>query len=152
THRARGQRPEIGPGIESEIIGIHVEIVDVAENAAARATRKLGQELALGNGRMPEAQVSGWILDQDPPSQHALRLVDMGTDDLETLFGVGERQKVVQVNARQAAPREMLGDEVGIDAVDQLAQARKVLSVEPARATEREADAVDADGIIAAKR
>src|SRR5262249_19686706 len=137
ANRAGRQHRQIGPGIKSEIVGIHVEVVDIAENAAAGAADELRQELGLRNCRMAEAQIGRGVLDQKPTPEGSLRLIDVGADDLQALLGIGKREKIVEVDARQPAPREMLGNQIGIDPIDQRAEAREVPAIERARGAKR---------------
>src|ERR1700751_4406605 len=89
------QRFEIGDRVEPEIPRADVNIVDVAEDAAAGLTGDFGYELCLRNRGMAVAEVSRWVLDQQPPGERLLRLLDVIAEDIEALLGIGQRKKVV---------------------------------------------------------
>src|SRR5258707_4402760 len=67
---------EVRERIELEIPRADVDVVDVAENAAAGSTGNRGQELRLGDRRIPVAEVGGRVLDQEPSAERPLRLID----------------------------------------------------------------------------
>src|SRR5882672_12221819 len=58
------QRFEVCDGIEAQVPGCHVNVIDVTEETASRAMYQLGQELGLLNGRVAEPEVARWVLDQ----------------------------------------------------------------------------------------
>ena len=64
--------------------------------------------------------------------------------------GERERQQVVEVQARDAAPAEMLGHERGLDARDQPRKLVEMRAGERVGRPERQADAVQREGIVGA--
>src|ERR1700751_3964606 len=60
------ERLEKGQRIEPEVPGADLDVVDVAEDAAASSAGELGHELRLGDRRIPVAEVGGRVLDQQP--------------------------------------------------------------------------------------
>ena len=98
------QRGEIAERIEADVLLAHVEIVDVAQHATARAPRQLGQEDRLGNRRVRESKIAGRILDQDLPSEPLLRAIDVLDHRRERLWRERERQQVVEIRAAAGAP------------------------------------------------
>src|SRR5712691_3712339 len=97
---------------------------------------------------MAIAQVRGWVLDQQAPTERLLRLLDMAAEEAETLLGIGEWQQVVQVSAANRAPRQMLGDEHRLDAVDQRLEPNEMTAVELLGAAQGQGDPVKAHFIV----
>src|SRR6516164_4288206 len=102
------QRVKIGDRVEPEIPRADVDVVDVAEDAAAGSTGDFAHELRLWDLRLQVAKVSRWVLDQQPPAERLLRLLDVIAKDIEALLGVGQRQQVVEIGSADRAPRQML--------------------------------------------
>jgi ABC-type uncharacterized transport system ATPase component len=67
---------------------------------------------------MAKAEVGGRVLDQQRPAERLLRLLDVIAKDIEALFGVGQRQQVVEIGPADRAPRQMLRDEHRLDPFD----------------------------------
>src|SRR5262249_20125634 len=86
---------EVGEGVEVEVVGAHVEVVDVAQQLAAGGPRERVQEIGLADGRVPELQVGGGIFQQDAAAPRVLRPREVGADEAERLFRVRQRQQVV---------------------------------------------------------
>src|SRR5579883_2003463 len=131
------ERIEIRGGVEAEIGAGNVDVVDVTEETAAGPPHELGQEFRLGNRRMAEPQIGGWILHKDRPAEDVLHMPDVAGDDIERLLGVRQRQEIVEVAAVDDAPGEMLGDEKRLRAPNQAAQALQVLGIDPVSAAKR---------------
>src|ERR1700757_3673483 len=74
---------EVVEWVESEVPGADVDVVDVTEDAAARSTADCGDEFRLGDRRMPVAEVGGRVLDQQPPAERLLRLLDVPAEEIE---------------------------------------------------------------------
>ena len=79
----------------------------------------LAQERDLAHRRIGEGHIGGRVLEQHGPPQHLLHLVDMRAHTRQRLLGVGQRQKVVEIDAVMARPGEMLGEERGLVAGDE---------------------------------
>jgi hypothetical protein len=63
---------------------------DRETDAAAGPPIDFGQEIRLGNGGMAIAQVTRGVLDQEPPPERLLDLVEMATEDIKALLGIKE--------------------------------------------------------------
>ena len=133
----RRQRVEVCVRIEAEVLSADVDVVDITQEPAARPASDLREEDRLGNCRMPEAQVRGWILDEKPAAEHFLRLDNVPAEEIEALLGVGQRQQVVEINSADRAPRQVLGDEHRLDTLDQRLEAGEMAPVERLGAAER---------------
>src|SRR4029077_9542198 len=101
-------------------------VVDVEEDAAAGSPGDLGYELRLGDRRIAVTEVGGRVLDQQPPAERFLRLLDVPAEEVEARFGVGERQQVVEIGSADRAPRQMLGHQHRLDPLDQLLEAAEM--------------------------
>ena len=117
--RRNRQCIEIGDRVEPEIPRADIKVVDVAQNPAAGSPGDFRDELRLGDRRMAIAQVGGRVLDQQPPPEHLLCLLDMTAEEIEALFGIGQRQQIVQVSTADRAPRQMLRDQRRLNPFDQ---------------------------------
>src|SRR6516165_66606 len=121
---------EVGERIEPKIPRADVDVVDIAEDAAAGSTGDFSHEFRLGDRRVPIAEVDGRVLNQQPPAEPLLRLLDVMAKDIEALLGVGQRQQVVEVGPADRAPRQVLGDEHGLDPLYQRLEAVEMTMVE----------------------
>src|SRR5262245_3235797 len=65
----------------------------------------------------------------------------------QRLAGVGQGQQIVQVDAADRAPANVLGDECGLHAINEPLEASQVLAVELVRGAEREPDAMQAQRV-----
>jgi hypothetical protein len=92
-----------------------MDVIHVTEQRAAGLADKQSEEFGFGNGRMAEAQIARRIFKQDLPAQHVLDDVDIGGDDAKRLLGIGQGQQIVEIDAANSAPRQMLGDQHWID-------------------------------------
>ena len=68
----------------------------------------LAQELDLAHGRALEGDIGRGILEQHLPPKRLLHLVDVVGDAGKRLGVVGNRQKVVEIDAVMGRPGEML--------------------------------------------
>src|SRR5438128_2320777 len=93
-----------------------VDVVDVAQDAAAGPLGDGGDELPFRNSRMPVLQVRGWILDQKLMLQILLCLLDMAADKVECLFRHRQRQQVGEISTTHDAPGKMLRDQARVEA------------------------------------
>src|SRR5215831_14718365 len=109
--RASAQGGEISARVPAVIAGAHVDVVDVAQNAAAGTGGNGGKEFPLGNRRMLEREIRRRILDEDAALEKGLCLIDVATDDIERFLGQWQRQQVTEIRAGHDAPRKMLGHE-----------------------------------------
>ena len=140
---------EIGDRVEPEIPRADIDVVDVAEDAATGSTGDFGDEFRLGDGRIPVAEVGRGVLDQQPPAERLLRLLDVPAEDVEARLGVGERQQVVEIGSADRAPRQVLGDEHRLDPLDQRLEAAEMTAVELLGAAQGQGDAVKAHRVVA---
>jgi hypothetical protein len=74
----------------------------------------------------------------------------MRADHAERFLGVGQGEEIVEVDAAGDAPRNMFGDEIGLQPRDQRLDARQMGAVERAVGPEREADAMQAQRVVGA--
>src|SRR5579884_636250 len=72
----------------------------------------------------------------------------MTHDNLESFFGVRERQKIVQVFISISGPGQMPGNENRLDLVHQIAKAPQMEFVNPGRAPYGNADRMERNRII----
>jgi hypothetical protein len=114
-----------------------VDVVDVAEDGAAGSTGDFGHELRLRDQRLPVAEVSRWVLDQQPPAKRLLRLLDVIAKDIEARLGVGQRQQVVEIGSADRAPCQVLGDEHRLDPIDQRLEAVEMTAIQLLGASQR---------------
>lgn len=90
-----------------------MDLVDVAEDAAAGSRGDFGYELRLRDRGMAVTEVSRWVLDQQPPAERLLRLLAVIAKDIEALFGVGQRQQVVEIGSTDRAPPQCSETSIG---------------------------------------
>ena len=74
--------------VAAQIGARDIDVVDVAEQAAARAARQRVEKLRLGHRRAAKPQIARGILDEQPASQAILRAGDVIGDHREGLVGV----------------------------------------------------------------
>src|SRR5438128_8958925 len=91
---SRRQRPQVGERVEGVIARAHVDVVDVAQDAAAGARRDGGDELPLRDGGMAVTQVRRWVLQQESAAEELLRPLHVAADDAERLLGKRQRQQI----------------------------------------------------------
>lgn len=152
SDRLRRQGVQVGHGVPAVVARADVDVVDIAEDAAPRALRHLGDEFPFGNGRVRVAKVARRVLDQDSALQPILCLIHMAADEVERLVGHGQRQQVGQVGAARHAPGEVLRDEPGLDAANDLPDAFEVGKVQAFGAAEGQPDAMQRNRIVAPDR
>src|SRR6266571_3519800 len=150
--RLRRQRREIRRSPPAVVARADVNVVHVAENSATRAFGHPGEKFPLRYRRVPELQVGGGVLNKDLALQAILGLRDVSANDPERLFGHRQRQEIGEVVPARDAEGKMLRDQPGLEPLDGLPQAREVRRVQPLRAAERQARAVERDRIVAADR
>src|SRR6266446_1606085 len=148
TDRFDRQRVEVVDWVEPEVPRADMDVVDVAEYAAACSTGDFGDEFRLGYRRMAVAEIGGRVLDQQPPAERLLRLLDVPAEELEARFGIGQRQQVVEIGSGDRAPRQMLGDEHRLDPLDQRLEAAKMPAIELLGASQGQGDAVKAHRVV----
>jgi hypothetical protein len=119
-----------------------MDVADVAQDAAAGSAGDFGDELRLRDRRMPIAEIGRRVLDQQPPAERLLRLLDMPAEEVGVCLGVGERQQLVEVGCADRAPRQVLRDEHRLDPVDQRLEAPEMTMVERLGAPQGQGDAV----------
>ena len=142
------QRIEVSRCVPAVIAGTDVDVVDVAQDAAARALADVGQEFPLRDGRALELQIRRRVLDQDSALEIRLGPIDVATDETECFFRHRQRQQVGQVIAVHDGPREMFGHQTGFEALNGDTDALKVRVVDSLGAAERQSDAVQRQRII----
>ena len=144
-----GQRGEISRCVPTVVAGADVDVVDVAQDAAAGTLGDRGKEFPLGNARMLEAQIRGRVLDQDTALEIRLGPIHVAADEVERFLGHGQRQQVGKVRTADDAPRKMLGDEPRFEAFDDAPDTIQMGAIKALGAAERKPDAMQRDGIVA---
>src|SRR5438093_11909181 len=97
AHCFRRQRCEIRRSPPAVVARADVKVVHIAQNAAAGSLCDLSKEFPFRDDRVPELQIRGRILDEDPAVQMILNLRDVPADDPERLFGQRQRQEIGEV-------------------------------------------------------
>ena len=129
--------------------GAHVDVVDVEQQAAVGA---LG-ELARGTPtrvivEAAKLDVARDVLEQRCAGRAASwTCADARGDVRERLFGVGQRQQVVQVAPVDAGPAEVIGDPGRLEASRERRSVAQVRAIERIGAADRHRDAVQHDRI-----
>ncbi len=88
AHRGRVERVEPRRRVAAEVGARDVDVVDIAQQPAARPPRERAQELRLGNRRVTEAEVSRRVLDEQGPTEPLLRSRHVRAEHLERFLGV----------------------------------------------------------------
>ena len=138
---------QVGAWIEAVIAGAHIDVVDVQENAATRPQGDLGQELPLGEGRVPVGDVAGDVLQGDRPPKPLLHALHPLHHVVERRLGVRQRQKVVGVAPSDAGPAEMVGHPGGLEASRESVEPRQIGLVQRIGRSDGERHAVQHHGV-----
>src|SRR6266568_8205099 len=77
------KRGEVRGGVPAVIAGAHINVVHVAQNAAAGALCDLSKEFPFRDRRMPELQIGGRFLDEQVPLEINLDLFEVPAHALE---------------------------------------------------------------------
>ena len=89
---ARGGDPvEVVQRIKSVVERIDVNIVDIEKQTAIGGFGNPAQELPFGHFRLPEADVAGCVLEEDPAAKEVLNDAHAIDDMTRGLLGVRER-------------------------------------------------------------
>ena len=91
------------------------------------------------------------VLEQHPPPQRRLGLIDMAHDPAQRLFVIGRRQFANPVNWRVARPGEMFGKKARRQPIKQRFEPPQVLCVEIALGPETDLNSVHGDGEVGAQ-
>ena len=134
--------------IEAQIVRRHGDVVHVEQQAAAAPPDELAQELGFAQRRLRETQVAGRVLDRYLPAQRLLQALHVAHDDGERLFGVGQRQEVVEVAAAVAAPGKMVRHQRRLEPLHQGGDARQMRLVEPVHRAQRQADGMNGERVV----
>jgi hypothetical protein len=121
---------EVGHRVDAVIAGVHVDVVDVEQEATTRTRGNRGDELALGHCALRKRVVARDVLDQDAPPEVSLDRVDARADVAQRFVGVWQRKQVVVVAAVDAAPAQMLRNRRGFDAARKPVELGQVRHVE----------------------
>src|SRR5713226_4164987 len=98
---------------------------------------------------MLEAEIARRVLDQDLPTKGNLRLIDVPTDYLETLFRVRQREKMIQVDAAREAPGQVLRHKHWLNVLDERREPQQMTGFQIIRTAEGESYAVEGNRILA---
>ena len=88
AHRGRVEGVEPRPRVAAEVGARDVDVVDIAQQPAARPPRQRAQELRLGDRRVTEAEVSRRVLDKQAATEPLLRPCHVRAEHLERFLGV----------------------------------------------------------------
>ena len=108
-----GKRIEIGHRLEAVIDRGDIDVVDVEQEPAAGAADDRAQEFGLAHGRVREGDIGRRVFEQDGALKGLLHLVDMVRHAGQRRLVIGQRQKVVEIDAVMRRPGEMLREERG---------------------------------------
>ena len=119
-----------------------MHIVDIEQQAAARARSNRAEEFDLSHAAGGETQIVGGVFDQDGAAEPFLHLVDMVRNAPERRLVARQRQQVGQIAAAMARPGEMLGNARRPEPGNQMRQTVQMLAVERAFRPDGKAHAV----------
>lgn len=111
---------EILARIEAMVPRGHIDVVDIEQDPATATLGDFAEKLPLGDRGGREFQIAGDILDQNAPAQDFLDLAHPSGHVAERLFGLGERDEIVQVTAPDRAPAQMLGHQPRREPIHQI--------------------------------
>src|SRR5262245_5813392 len=115
--RVAWKAPDPCPGIESDIVGRDIDIIDVEQEPAACATNELGEKLCLVHGRPSKVDICREILNEDLTPERRLGQIDVSGENCERFLIVRNRQQVIEIDTVADAPGEMLRHERRLIAV-----------------------------------
>ncbi len=90
--------------VEAMIDRVHMQIVEIEQQAATAAADEFGEELCFGERRFAELQIAGEMLDEYRSTERRLQGIDARDAEREGFFGERQRQQVVEVHPRVATP------------------------------------------------
>src|SRR5581483_9232775 len=150
-HGMRRDRVQIAQRIETVVDAADVDVVDVEQDAAAAAPGNQVEKLPFRDGRFGELEIARYVLDQDAATEVILSLIDVAAHHLERLFGVRQRQQIVEMEAVDRTPAQMIRHQHRLDLIDQLLELLQVVLRNTVRRAERETDSMQAQGIDLAR-
>ena len=133
---------EIGPRIVVQVDCRDMHIVDVEQQAAARARSDLAQELGLRHRAAGKLQVVGRVFQQDAAAEAGLHFVDMPAHPPQRRLVIGHGQQVVEISGSVAGPGEVFGNARGFQPGDEARKALQMSGVERPFGADRKADAM----------
>jgi hypothetical protein len=101
---------------------------------------------------MPELHVGGWVLDENLAPQRALHLIDVPANYVQRLVGHRQGKQIGKIGAVTDTPRNVLRHQRRLDPLRDLPNAIEVGQIQAFGAAQRQADAMQRYGIIAAYR
>src|SRR5271165_4882101 len=127
----------------------HEHVIDVEQEAAARAPRDGADEFRLAHRRFSEQHVGRRILEEQRPADRLLHSVDVVAHQRQRRIGQGKRQQVVEIDVLVGRPGQMLGDERRLVATNKVGETGKMRCVQRLRGADRDAHATHRNGIVA---
>lgn len=115
--------------------------------AAAAMLDRCDSEIDLGIRALGKGDVGGRILQEHLPAERLLHLVDVIGHTGERLHRVGQRQEVVEEHRAVRRPGQVLGEQCGLVALDEMVQPLQVIPIERPIGADRQADAVQRERI-----
>ena len=140
---------EIAHRIEAVVVGTHVHVVHIQQDAAVCLLGDGGKELPLCKDRVSELHVGGRVFQQDAPPEPILHLAHTAHHVSQGFLGVGQRQQIVEATAVNSGPAQMVGHQCRLDALHQRAQVAQVALAQLVGRADRERHAVQGDRIVA---
>ena len=151
---ARRVRFRVQGAAQLGVLRVDVEVVHIHQQAAAGALRQRGEKFGFWHVGVGPAQVGRQVFDGDGPLEALLHPLHVGDHHGQRLAGEGHGQQISRVN-RGAAGHERPARKAGVvahahrvDFFDQPGQLRQMPVVHPAGRAQRQAHAVQADGVV----
>lgn len=130
-HHPRGRDCRQVPlWIEAVVAGGHINVVHVEQQQAIGFLGQGDQELPLGEAVAGGGQVRRRVLQNQLAPQPILHLPHAAGDVGEALLRVRQRQQVVQVDAIDTGPAQVIRHPGRLDAVDQRRQAVQIIGTQ----------------------
>ena len=148
----RRQRTDKVPRIKAMIARADVDVINIQQQFTASQLAEGCDKFPLAELIVGGAQVAGDVFQHQRPLQHVLYLTHPCGHMLQAFFAVRQRQQVVQLVGVAAAPTQVVGDPLRLNAGRQLLEALQVVRVEGVRATDRQRHTVHDQRVVLADR
>ena len=148
--RVERERIEPGTGIECVVARAHEQVVHVEQQPATGAPSEIGEEFRLRDLLAVEPEVGRRVLDEHAPPEMLLGPSDVVGHHVERFPGHRHRQQVGEEAVAYPAPRQVLRDHEGLEAVDEPLQTVQVVPGRRLAGAQRHADPVQREGIVGA--
>lgn len=108
------------PGVEAMVARTHVNVVHVQQQLAPRQVSQRVEKFPLGKLVGLGTYVAGDVLQHQRALQYVLHLAHTGGHVVQTFFGVGQRQQVMQLVGAATAPAQVIGHPRRLDTLGEL--------------------------------